>query len=535
MLLGAALLGLCAWVGPPKGDLANYLTAAAIWREGGSEALAGAWDYRAFTGAAAGLGYGDQLVGFPVLPPTSALLGWPLLLLGLRGATWGWWASQALLALALGIVASRSVGRPAWLGIAAVLLTGPCLVSHLQQGQLHLPAVLALAAGLWALRAGRTGLAGLGVGLAVGLKIHAWPLLPALWLLGERRAARFALGTILAGGALSVGILGWAPHRVWLGEIAPAAAAGHFIQPWHLGLGSLGAALRAGLSAHPGLNPHPLWVHPELAEGLARGIFVLAVGLSLAVARRGPGGRVVAIAAIVALAVGALLARYHLLLVLPAAVVGVDDLWRSGRRRRAAAVAALMVAAWWAPGSDRWEGLLDLILGIPRFWCLAAAWGLLMPWGAIRPLGAGLAVGLSIWTGWVAARPVEIPAGWHRLDHPEMPLVAAELIATDDGALWFSGLPTSRQGLQGRGWVGYRLIPEEGVPQIVASDPAAHVWRPVVTGPSTVEWTHGPAAGVPGGREAVDPARGRIWFLSDLGVGVRAQRLWWRPMGETTP
>ena len=107
----------------------------------------------------------------------------------------------------------------------------------------------------------------------------------------------------------------------------------------------------------------------------------------------------------------------------------------------------------------------------------------------------------------------------------------------------------------------------------VASSPTAHTWSPQVSGPDSVEWSSdslpqasqvrpGPDGSTlltiqregqsdialrrPDGTltpvtqspahdtdPVWDPDTGRIWFLSDRGVGVRALRLW--SVSDTTP
>ena len=153
-----------------------------------------------------------------------------------------------------------------------------------------------------------------------------------------------------------------------------------------------------------------------------------------------------------------------------------------------------------------------------------------------------------------------------------MPLVAADLIATPDGTLWFSGLPSlGTPRVSGQGWMGYQLDVETPNLQTLVSDPERHIFSPEFN-EQGITWTRGPGAdlsarGVPcrGGvlqvvdtdlgpqiglvdanqrihmltwtraqhaSPACDEARGRAWFLSDRDVGVRALRLWWIPLPE---
>jgi hypothetical protein len=111
--------------------------------------------------------------------------------------------------------------------------------------------------------------------------------------------------------------------------------------------------------------------------------------------------------------------------------------------------------------------------------------------------------------------------GAEPLEAPGLPLVAADLVCTADGTLWFSGLPAPAPDLPGTGWVGYRWQ-RGGEPAAVAGAQGAHVWSPVAHG-SEVEWSTGPHE--PGAQRATCPD-GRVVFLDDHGVGVRANRLW---------
>ncbi len=573
-VLALVVVGVAMAVGWPHGDLANYVTAGGVWLEDPS-LLPFLVDYRWFTARAEAAGYGDQLVGWPVLSPPAILLGAPLALLGATGAAWVWGVGQVGVALGAGVATARAVDRPAWIGLGALLATGPALVSHLQQGQMHLPVVVALAVGLGAWAKGRDVVAGIALGLAAGLKVHAWPVLLVAALARRWRVVGAGVATLLVGGAGSVALLGWPVHAVWLGEVAPAAARGAFIHPWTPGFGAVGPALRHALLPHPALNPGSGAGWPALAWGLPVALQGLATGLTLAVAARWPRLRgeerrgVLAAGATVGLLAGPLLARYHLLLVVPAVVFAVDGLARAGRSRRAAVVAGLAVLLCASPAARGWAPLAPALL---RPALGLGLWAALVPWGALRPVGArGAAVLAAVLGGRAGRLPALDLDGASPTDGPTAPLVAAELLRTEDGALWFSGLPQERGGLPGRGWIGYRLGPYEAQPRPVAGLAGAHVGAPLPIGAAQVRWRPGrdpgwdtaprnasrpgPGGGtlevragdiwfVPATGPAVpltthpghdawpvwDPDRRRVWFLSDRGVGVRALRLWSVPL-----
>jgi hypothetical protein len=217
-------------------------------------------------------------------------------------------------------------------------------------------------------------------------------------------------------------------------------------------------------------------------------------------------------------------------------------------------------------------------MALTRFWLLLWIWVLIVPAELIfarRPSQSRARLGvlvLAMAGGTAAAREPIIPDHAQPLELAAMPLVAADLIYTSDGSLWFSGIPArGTSGLSGQGWVGYQLQIDRLQLWPVVSDSDAHVWSPRLVD-EAMTWIHGPGAdlgeaGVPCrdgylevietddgpqiglsdalGRvqlltwtrahyanPACDEAGNRAWFLSDRGVGVRALRLWWVPLTE---
>ena len=575
----AALALMVVAVGPAQGDLYNYIAAASAWIEGEDTArLVGLTDYRWLADQAARAGLGDRLVGYTVITPPSLLFGAPLLALGVEHAGRAWQIIQGVLLLLCGLCMARAVRRPLWFGLLPFLLLGPAVWSHLWQGQMHLPAVLALSGGAWAWRSGRRGLAGAAFALAVGLKVHAWPVLVLLALWRAWRSLGIAVGVLLLGGGLSVALLGWPVHELWLSEGVPAGASGMFIDPWHPNFQSLGHGLRRAFVSHPTLNTGTSASMPGVAGGVAGAVQGLVVGISLVAGLAGmrPGGsdsgsswqRSLAICAVAALVSGPILSGYHLVLLAPPLAWCLDALWRDGRRRHALVVAALAVAVAAVPPIPEASALLS----VPRAWFALLLWAAMLPWpsvGSRRSLAALVLAGLMAISG--ARRATEWDAvgdGAEPVEHPDAPLILSELTQTEDGALWFSAIATDRGGAPGRGWVGMRWdVVAGGAPEVVATHPSTHVWAPVPTGPDAVAWSEGPAEPravgcvFPDGRSVevrpldgpadlwitgadrrqdrltnhpgrdtwpvCDAARGRVWFLSDRRVGSRALRLWW--------
>lgn len=513
-----------------------------------------------------------------MLTPPSALLAVPLLPLGVAGAGRAWLLAQVALALSAALLAARAARLPAWAGLLAWAPLWPALRGHLEQGQGHLVAAALVALGLYAWQRGRDPLAGAALGLAVGLKVFAWPLLPLAATARRPRLLAAAALVLLAGAIGSVALLGPDLHRAWLAEVAPATASGMYVDPWHPGHQSLAALARRMWLPHPALgDPALVAGHPRLAFALPA---ALALLLPLQAAAAGAAwprlaadarARLLAAATLAALSAAPNVSRYGLVLLLPPVLLAATETWRAGRRGWALTLALLPALAAWAPTPSTWPALPAL--GVPRAWALLALWLLLLPWRpwpAPRVLAAAAAAALALLAALRAAPPPDPRQdGASPLDHPTMPLVAADLLLAPDGDLYFSGLSADRGGLPGRGWLGFHLDPEEGVPRRVAGAPGAHVFSPRWTGEG-IAWSHGPDGAAPtapvpcrGGHlvelqvdgqqdigwrgpdgqvrrlsahpahdasPACDEARGRAWFLSDRGVGLRALRLWWLPL-----
>ena len=581
VLLAGAIAVLAAGQGLPRGDLANYWTAAALVAEGAD--LSRLYDYRWFTEQAARLGWGDQLVGFPVLTPPSALFVLPLLPLGLDGGRLAWAVLQVVLALATGLVAARAARLPAWSGLLAVLLAWPALRAHLVQGQLHLPAALALAGGYLAWSRRRDGLAGACWGLAAGLKLFAWPLVLLPLLARRPRATLAALGVLLVGGAVSLGVLGWELHLLWLREILPASAAGWFMDPWHPAMQSL-AALSHALWLDAPRSAAALWFPSTgLGHGLPAALAALlpaaAPGCALAWPRLSPGerARLLSLGALAPLAGAPFLTSYSLVLLVPVAVVALGPTLREGARGRATGMVIAGLLACWAPVPTGWPEGPAALLAVPRAWALLALCGLLLPSPRGRPrvaLGLAAAGLLALVAGLRAGPEVALDVdGARPVDAPGQPLILAELrLAPDGEGLLFSAVAEHRAGAAGRGWLGFTWpLDEAGVvgrPSPVSRSAEAHTWAP---DPESGAFRVGPGhlaeprelpcgagqlavvqaddavgtdlvAVVGEAREPLtlhpsqdawpvcDLARGRVWFLSDRGVGVRALQLWWVPL-----
>ncbi len=559
-------------VGTPRGDFANYWTAATLWTEGADLSLL--YDYAWFTDQAARVGFEDLLVGFPVLTPPSVLFAVPLLPLGLEGGRLAWLLLQLLLALATGLMSARAARLPLWTGPLAFLLVWPAMAGHLMQGQFHLPAAACLAGGLWAWASERDLLAGALFGLATGLKLFAWPLVLLPLLVGRRRATLSALGVMALGGLASIGLVGWELHALFLAEILPAASSGFFMDPWHQGMQSMGALCRALWLPEPRgasvlwFDSAPLAFVLPAAYGLFLPLLALAGAASWGRLHESQRGRLVAAAAFAAMVSAQYIASYSLVLLVPVVLFALGGRDRRPSLPRAVALVLVLCATAWAPVPAEWPEPFAL-LGVPRAVGLLVAWGLVMPWSrSPRRMGANaLALALAALVGWRAIPSVPLDVdGASPLDTPGQPLVISGLALSErSGSLVFTALSSDRGEAPGQGWVGMSALPGGSI-EVLYTQPKTHVGRPrpmgaamlwtdstyapqepVPCGEGTLHVVGGPLSGdlvyeTAEGRTLLsphpghdtepvcDPVARRVWFLSDRGVGVAALQIWSVPL-----
>jgi hypothetical protein len=189
--------------------------------------------------------------------------------------------SLACLALTLALLA-RGLGlRPTpreWLLLGLVLLGWDSAVMLLRAGQPGLLLGALLTAGWFLLRRGRPYLAGVAIGLAVGVKLFPALLLFYL-LLRHRRAFLTAMLTLAALFVLIGAVAGWDTYREHL-ETARGVVSEYAAYPANLSLLGLMARLEA-----PSGWPHPV------ARALFCGAGAVVVGLlALFVRRKRAGG-----------------------------------------------------------------------------------------------------------------------------------------------------------------------------------------------------------------------------------------------------
>jgi alpha-1,2-mannosyltransferase len=229
--------------------------------------------------SAAALGTRQALIApYPIVnfhPPFDVLLFAPLTLLPYDQAVLVWSILSSLLFLGIGALVLRELRiglAPHW----CVLLLGLGLCwypfqAHIALGQLSL-LVVACVIGCWALlRQGHERLAGLLLGLACLIKL--FPGLIILYLLMRRRwrAGSVALGTVAAGGLLTLALVGSGDVIYYFMRMAPEDSAVHGLSPINV---ALAGVIRRLLTDGPWVNP--LVDAPLLATGL-----VGMIGLSV--------------------------------------------------------------------------------------------------------------------------------------------------------------------------------------------------------------------------------------------------------------
>jgi alpha-1,2-mannosyltransferase len=166
-----------------------------------------------------------------IYPPFFALLFVPLSFLSFTLALDIWLGLDlVLLGLFFGIYIRQRGGEITWpeigfMGVAAFLEFLP-LIWAMAIGQTSLIVLVLLAGTLWAWRRERDITGGLLLGIAIAIKLT--PALFTVFFLwrGKRKLAMTSAAVFGAIQIISIGVLGWEPHRVFFFEIVPEMAGG---------------------------------------------------------------------------------------------------------------------------------------------------------------------------------------------------------------------------------------------------------------------------------------------------------------------
>jgi len=192
------------------------------------------------------IGYGDKVHSTPHPPPVGLLL-MPLTLVDYPTAATIWAGVQVaslIAAISLLTRAEAKTLRPVWVVSVGVVALGWHPVHlDLGLGQLMLVLLALLAGARLALLRGRPVLAGVLLGLAILLKVIAWPLLLLLALKRSWRATVAGLATILFGYILVGVVIGFETIAEYLLRIAPQLTAEFRYEASNQSLWTLGPRL----------------------------------------------------------------------------------------------------------------------------------------------------------------------------------------------------------------------------------------------------------------------------------------------------
>ncbi|MDB6009900.1 MAG: WD40-like beta Propeller containing protein [Gammaproteobacteria bacterium] len=284
-------------------DFPTYFTAAKMVREGqdGTKLYDGAWfreQMRRY-----GLGTPTDAIIFPPYPPPTALLLVPLAglqpLTALRVLT----ALNVLCLVCSMLLLSKILNWRLVDSALFILLSGHALHTGLRFGHPYILMSTLCMLGYYLHLKRRPTLAGLCLGVFVPIKY--WPV-SILAAFGLHRQWRVLLGGGLAIAAVvlvSIGMLGWEAHRIFLADVLFHHLSGHLISSNPLPAHSAQAQSFDMLFARlfildPLQNPHPLLATGPLPRALAlasvKGLLVLAAAMALVKLARGTAASAIA-------------------------------------------------------------------------------------------------------------------------------------------------------------------------------------------------------------------------------------------------
>ena len=292
-------------------------------------------------------------------PPSLVVLILPLALLEYERAALVW-LLIGLCCLFLSVKILFKPAAPAAVVCTLAFLAWPPVSSDLTIGQLMTPLLLLLALSLRSFRAGHDGAGGVLLGLAVSVKLIAWPL--ALLLLWHRKHRGFVAAalTVCLTHAAAVAAMGLRPVVYYYAHVGRQVAAAYNADPANISAWGVGRRFFTGTAALFG-EPHgsaPLTYAPALAPWLsalcAAGVFALCVYLCRRAEFQIAFGAFVCLS----VAVAPLAFWYYLpLLLIPLSLSRSGFAWGAVL---ASPVVAMLAARLLGPALSFWEGLLLL-------------------------------------------------------------------------------------------------------------------------------------------------------------------------------
>lgn len=294
----AVFLALVVWPSAqhPSHGFAAYYTASRLALTEGLDARVydDVW-FRAQTEAASGGAASDI---FNANPPTMALLALPVAGLPLGAARWIWTGFNAALLFGALYLLGRALhlGRSAALFGLALALFGAPTLAQFRFGQAYV-VVLCLYIFVWlGLRSRRDWLAGIGLALAMALKLAGAPLWLFALVLGRRRALAWAGGIVFAVVVISLPVVSADAWRAFFLSALPAATRSSALTStaYQSLPGFWAHLLRADLT----FNPAPLVDWPPGAALFTALDVTLMIGVSLYFARKLPLDEAFAVVAV---------------------------------------------------------------------------------------------------------------------------------------------------------------------------------------------------------------------------------------------
>jgi hypothetical protein len=385
--------GLVPAISKVDTDFPNYLTAARIVADGGPvERL---YDDSWFQGQMRRYQIGKPEEGkFAPFPPPTALLLVPLAhlppLAALRLVT----ALSVLCLVGATLLLARVLSWSYLRAGVFVLLSGYANFNALRFGQPYMLVALSCVLGYYARQRGAPFWAGVCLGLFVPIKY--FPIVLLIYF-AARREWKLVLGGAVAASAvvaLSIAVLGWPVHEVFLHSVLGTHLTGRLSMqsPFAASFQSFDALYRRLLVPDPTLNPQPWLAWPRLEPVvliLTKSVlFVTAIATLLRSARGGVIDNVafsVGMLGILTLLLAPATATYHFVLLwLPVGLL-VNEFYRQGKPVGASLMLGMYALIGFMPYGHalRFEGRGGLsVLSFPRlfvllamFWlCVGFAW-----------------------------------------------------------------------------------------------------------------------------------------------------------------
>lgn len=509
-LLLVLLAGLFLWRGllpawrSLNTDFPNYYLAARLYRQGYS--LSRVYDWIWFQRQKDHAGIEPRIVEFIPSTPYAALVVLPFAALPPLQAKQRWLAVNLLLLVLTGYLLTRmttlGARRVALLGFLAVIP----LRNNFLYGQEHVALLFLLTLAAWLYLEGYT--AGSGVALALAAALRIYPVFFVFYFL-RKKQWRATLALLLAGaglGLVAIWLFGFPTVRNYVVEVLPRAFKGEDINPYDVHWDSFTALVRRLFVAEPEMNPHPLAHLPvayAVLQPLIEALLFVPFLWLMRSSRSEPARERLEFGGYVALllVMSTHPATYHLCVLILAAALVTDSLFRFGRTKAVIAIVILYALVCLplqrlTPGSPAgWHTLL----AFPRTYTLTLLW-LMLLWALAKMASApsrswksretaafaGILVALTIAGAWTNLRHLrgQFDNYASRIVTTPEALMAAEP-AVADGALAFTTMSSSW-----RGYVTGRLF--QGSLSVL--DFGADTFHPALDTTSAYEWVEIAAA-----------------------------------------